>query len=53
MEDILHSFKIVIALQRELLTLSGDAGDEGTNALMSDYIRAREKWYGCALLLQK
>jgi starvation-inducible DNA-binding protein len=51
-EDILHSFKIVIALQRELLTLSGDAGDEGTNALMSDYIRAQEKsvWMYSAFL---
>ncbi len=51
-EDILHSFKIVIALQRELLVLSGDAGDEGTNALMSDYIRAQEKlvWMYSAFL---
>jgi starvation-inducible DNA-binding protein len=51
-EDILHSFKIVISLQRELLTLSGDAGDEGTNALMSDYIRAQEKlvWMYSAFL---
>jgi starvation-inducible DNA-binding protein len=30
-------------LQRELLELSGKTGDEGTNALMSDYIRAQEK----------
>ena len=29
--------------QRDLLNLSADAGDEGTNALMSDYIRAQEK----------
>ncbi len=42
-EDILKSFKIIISIQRELLSLSADAGDEGTNALMSDYIRAQEK----------
>ncbi len=41
--DILHSFQTIIILQRELLDLSADAGDEGTNALMSDYIRAQEK----------
>jgi starvation-inducible DNA-binding protein len=41
--NILDSFKIIITLQRELLSLSAEAGDEGTNALMSDYIRAQEK----------
>lgn len=41
--NILESFKIIITLQRELLTLSAEAGDEGTNAQMSDYIRAQEK----------
>ena len=40
---ILKSFQTVIILQREILILSGDAGDEGTNALMSDYIRSQEK----------
>lgn len=43
MEQILDSFKTVIMLQREILTLSADADDEGTNALMSDYIRMQEK----------
>lgn len=42
-EDILNSFQIIITLQRDLLILSADANDEGTNALMSDYIRAQEK----------
>lgn len=42
-EDILTSFQTTIILQRELLTLSSDADDEGTNALMSDYIREQEK----------
>jgi starvation-inducible DNA-binding protein len=41
--NILDSFKTIITLQRELLSLSAEAGDEGTNALMSDYIRAQEK----------
>ncbi len=41
--SILDSFKTVISLQREILDLSGEADDEGTNALMSDYIREQEK----------
>jgi starvation-inducible DNA-binding protein len=51
-ENILQSFKTIITLQRELLALSADAGDEGTNALMSDYIRAQEKlvWMYSAFL---
>lgn len=41
--NILASFQAIIILQRELLILSSEAGDEGTNALMSDYIREQEK----------
>jgi starvation-inducible DNA-binding protein len=41
--NILSSLKSIITLQRSLLELSADAGDEGTNALMSDYIRGQEK----------
>lgn len=53
-EAILKSFKAIIGLQRELLTLSEDAEDEGTNALMSDYIREQEKlvWMYSAYLNQ-
>ena len=40
---ILDAFQIVILKQRELLELSAKAGDEGTNSLMSDYIREQEK----------
>ncbi|MFT3737223.1 MAG: Dps family protein [Breznakibacter sp.] len=40
---ILDAFKSVLILQRELLALSAEAEDEGTNALMSDYIREQEK----------
>ncbi len=43
MQSILDAFEIIIVRQRELLALSADAGDEGTNALMSDYIREQEK----------
>lgn len=50
--EILNAFKIIILLQRELLDLSAEANDEGTNALMSDYIRAQEKlvWMYSAFL---
>ena len=49
---LLHSFKILISRQREILNLSDEAGDEGTNALMSDYIREQEKlvWMYSAFL---
>jgi len=42
-KQVLDAFKIIIVLQREILTLADRAGDEGTNAMMSDYIRAQEK----------
>jgi starvation-inducible DNA-binding protein len=49
---ILDAFKIIIGKQRVLLTLSAQADDEGTNALMSDYIRMQEKlvWMYSAFL---
>ena len=42
-ELIINSFQKVIRKQRAILKLSGEADDEGTNALMSDYIREQEK----------
>lgn len=42
-DHILEAFSVLLPLQRELLNLSAEANDEGTNALMSDYIRAQEK----------
>jgi starvation-inducible DNA-binding protein len=42
-QDVLESFGIIITLQREILDLAADANDEGTNALMSDYISEQEK----------
>jgi starvation-inducible DNA-binding protein len=43
MENIVTSFSIIINQQRDILKLSDEANDEGTNALMSDYIRSQEK----------
>jgi len=50
--DILLSLQTIIGLQRSLLTLSAEIGDEGTNALMSDYVRSQEKlvWMYSAFL---
>ena len=42
-KSILESIKIIMVKQRTLLELSGEANDEGTNALMSDYVREQEK----------
>ena len=51
-EGILSSFQVLIEMQREILDLAGEIGDEGTNALMSDYIREQEKlvWMYSAFL---
>lgn len=51
-KNILDSFKTIIIMQREILELSDDADDEGTNALMSDYVREQEKlvWMYSAFL---
>jgi len=49
---VVDSFQTLLVLERELLKLAGDADDEGTNALMSDYIREQEKtvWMYSAFL---
>ncbi len=41
--DIVEGLSLLIRKQRELLNLSDEAKDEGTNSLMSDYIREQEK----------
>ncbi len=41
--NILDGIKILLLTERKILDLSSQAGDEGTNALMSDYIRQQEK----------
>ncbi|MDQ3022203.1 MAG: DNA starvation/stationary phase protection protein [Bacteroidota bacterium] len=40
---ILDGFKVMLEIEREILELSENAGDEGTNSLMSDYIPQQEK----------
>lgn len=42
-EHILSGFHTLLVAERELLELSAEAGDEGTNALMSNYISEQEK----------
>ncbi|MBO6524457.1 MAG: DNA starvation/stationary phase protection protein [Balneolaceae bacterium] len=42
-EEILSAFKTILQKQRTILNLSDLADDEGTNALMSDYITEQEK----------
>jgi starvation-inducible DNA-binding protein len=51
-ELVLNGYKTLITLEREILELSGKTNDEGTNALMSDYIREQEKlvWMYSAFL---
>lgn len=40
---IVDDFQVLLLKQREILDLSADANDEGTNSMMSDYIREQEK----------
>ena len=42
-ENIVDSFAKLLAKQRQLLNMAGDADDEGTVALMSGYISEQEK----------
>ncbi len=42
-ENILDSFQILLKKERQILQLTDEAGDEGTNSLMSDYITEKEK----------
>jgi starvation-inducible DNA-binding protein len=42
-EAVIDGFKSLLTRERELLKISAEANDEGTNALMSDYIREQEK----------
>ncbi len=51
-QEILNAFEVLIRKQREILDFSDSIEDEGTNALMSDYIREQEKltWMYAAFL---
>lgn len=41
--DIISAFRSLLKKQRKILAIAGDIDDEGTGALMSDYIREQEK----------
>lgn len=51
-KSVLSSFETLLKKQRAIMELSDEANDEGTNALMSDYIREQEKlvWMYTAFL---
>ncbi|BDW93237.1 DNA starvation/stationary phase protection protein [Muricauda ruestringensis] len=51
-QAILDGYKVLLPLERELLEMAGESNDEGTGALMSDYIREQEKlvWMYSAFL---
>lgn len=42
-EHVLSGYQTVIKLQREILSMAGEAEDEGTASLMADYITEQEK----------
>lgn len=41
--SVLSAFQLLLIEQRKVLTLANESDDEGTAALMSDYIREQEK----------
>jgi starvation-inducible DNA-binding protein len=53
--SVIDGFSVLLTLEREILGLSEEANDEGTNAQMSDYIRQQEKlvWMYSAYLNNK
>jgi len=42
-ELVVNSLSELLIIEREILNLSDEAGDEGTNSMMSDFIAAQEK----------
>jgi starvation-inducible DNA-binding protein len=42
-DNVLQNLSKIIQKERQVLELSGKANDEGTNSLMSDYIKQQEK----------
>jgi starvation-inducible DNA-binding protein len=51
----LSNLKTLLEIERRILDMSGEAGDEGTHSLMSDYITQQEKtvWMLSAYLGKK
>ena len=54
-QQILDAFKVLITMQRDILATAAELDDEGTSALMSDYIRQQEKsvWMYSAFLARR
>lgn len=52
---VVEGLQTLITLERQILTLASEANDEGTSALMSDYIREQEKqvWMYSAFLRER
>ena len=51
-QEVVNGLQNLLMLERDILHLAAEAGDEGTSSLMSDYIRQQEKmiWmYGAYL----
>ncbi|MGY3859658.1 Dps family protein [Aeromonas veronii] len=42
-ESLLESFRELLVAQRRILGQAGDAGDEGTASILSDYVQQQEK----------
>lgn len=42
-KNILKSYGVLLSLERKILSMAEKINDEGSNALMSDYIREQEK----------
>ncbi|CCQ11025.1 Non-specific DNA-binding protein Dps / Iron-binding ferritin-like antioxidant protein / Ferroxidase [Pseudoalteromonas luteoviolacea B = ATCC 29581] len=42
-ENLLAGYTTLLTIQRDILEQAGEAGDEGTASLMSDYIKEQEK----------
>jgi|SRR5579875_3194403 len=53
-QSIVQSFQTLLQIERGIATVAEAAGDEGTTALMSDYLREQEKqiWMYSAYLKQ-
>ncbi len=55
MQKVLESLSVLIAQERKVLQAAGDANDEVTASLMSDYLKSQEKtvWMLVAFLGEK
>lgn len=54
-KQILNSFKHIIVMQREILELVGELGDDGTEDMLAGYVSEQEKmvWMYSAFLNEK